>query len=139
MTELDLDAINNAVDSITIELTASVSCIVNDLDVAAHLVALSRRRRDEARRARLAAHRAVDDLFSSPVLTGHVAEGPSRIPCAHRRSYRHRDITAQPVCAHAPPFAPGIQPASSAGDDLGSLKIAHGSTLCRSTPEAITA
>ena len=61
------------------------------------------------------------------------------IPKAHRRTYCHRDVTAQPVCAHAPPLESGMQSVFNADDDLVSLKIAYGTTLRRSTLEAVTA
>ena len=41
-----------------------------------------------------------------------LAEAPSQklseIPCDHRQTYRRQDVTAEPVCAHAPPIAGSV-------------------------------
>ena len=61
----------------------------------------------------------------------------SPIPCAHRRAHKHRDVSAQPVCAHAPPHTSGRQLATRPASTLD-RPIALGSTMSRiSTPEAI--
>ena len=93
----------------------------------------------ECERVDAAARVAVSRAFSGRRCVRRTS-APVAVPCAHRSAYRHRGITSQPACAHAPPSQSGLHSRPTV-DQRSLSKVARDLTIPvgRSTSEATAA